>query len=247
MFTAITHESLLQAWEQSQPLCPSRRALALLAAVGESATEMPHWPAGRRDRRLFELRRLLFGERVAAGARCTACGAAVALQFGVSELLDAAECDGEWQTLEAAGVSIDWRLPNCGDLIELAELAAHSDAGAADFGAEWLRTRLLTARRGDVPVSADELPADAAAAICAAMAQADPIADVRLAIDCPECKATSEVLFDAGGFLWSELDAWARRELSDVHELARAYGWSQDEVFSLAQVRRQYYLELIGS
>jgi hypothetical protein len=55
------------------------------------------------------------------------------------------------------------------------------------------------------------------------------------------------VLFDAGSFFWSELGAWARRLLHEIHSLARAYGWSESEILTLSPARRQAYLELIGS
>ena len=78
------------------------------------------------------------------------------------------------------------------------------------------------------------------------MADADPQADVRLAVTCPSCGTGWEVPFDAGSFLWSEVEAWARRTLLEVHQLAAAYGWSEAEVLALGPRRRQAYLELVG-
>jgi hypothetical protein len=77
------------------------------------------------------------------------------------------------------------------------------------------------------------------------MAAADPRADVELALACPACAHEWTAAFDAAAFLWSELDAWTRRTLHDVHTLATAYGWTEAEVLALGR-RRHVYLELVG-
>jgi hypothetical protein len=46
-------------------------------------------------------------------------------------------------------------------------------------------------------------------------------------------------------FFWQELDDWADRVLRDVHELASAYGWPENEILALSPRRRQCYLDLI--
>src|SRR5438309_1235377 len=47
-------------------------------------------------------------------------------------------------------------------------------------------------------------------------------------------------------FFLSEVDAWARRTLHEVHQLAWSYGWSEAQIVALSPRRRQYYLELSG-
>ena len=46
--------------------------------------------------------------------------------------------------------------------------------------------------------------------------------------------------------LWSEIHAWARQLLRDVHALARAYGWREADILALSPTRRGIYLELLG-
>ncbi|MEK8172977.1 hypothetical protein NKH77_40185 [Streptomyces sp. M19] len=74
--------------------------------------------------------------------------------------------------------------------------------------------------------------------------RADPAADLTLNIACPECGAATRAELDVAAYLWTELDAWARDLLLDVHLLATAYGWSEPEVLALSPLRRRYYLEL---
>ena len=47
-------------------------------------------------------------------------------------------------------------------------------------------------------------------------------------------------------FVWEEVDAAARRLLGEVHALASAYGWSQEEILALGSQRRAAYMRLIA-
>lgn len=78
----------------------------------------------------------------------------------------------------------------------------------------------------------------------AAAEDADPGAELTLEIACPECGAATPAELDIAAYLWTELDAWARDLLLDVHLLASAYGWSEPEILALSPLRRRYYLEL---
>jgi hypothetical protein len=42
------------------------------------------------------------------------------------------------------------------------------------------------------------------------------------------------------------METYARRLLYDVHALASAYGWSEDEVLAVSPARRRCYLEMAG-
>jgi len=88
------------------------------------------------------------------------------------------------------------------------------------------------------------LPADLQAEIGAAMAAADPQADLQLALACPQCAHRWQPVFDIARFLWQELHAWALRTLRDVDTLAHAYHWAEADILALSPRRRQAYLEL---
>ena len=61
---------------------------------------------------------------------------------------------------------------------------------------------------------------------------------------CPACRTEFAVDLDIAGFVWAELRARAQRLLREVHVLALAYGWTEDEVLALGERRRAAYLEL---
>jgi hypothetical protein len=89
------------------------------------------------------------------------------------------------------------------------------------------------------------LPAELIEAVEAAMAQADPLAEVVVTLECPACAGAFDADLDLGSYVWAELDARARRLLLDVDILARAYGWTEPEVLALGEPRRAAYLRLV--
>ena len=62
-------------------------------------------------------------------------------------------------------------------------------------------------------------------------------------LTCPGCGSEWEDTLDLTLFVWAEIEARARRVLLDVHDLARAYGWTEDATLRLSERRRRLYLE----
>jgi hypothetical protein len=88
------------------------------------------------------------------------------------------------------------------------------------------------------------LPGGAAEGVAEAMSRLDPQADIRIEVVCPSCGHRSERLFDIGVFLWDEMQTWAVRTLREVHELAQAYGWREQDILAMSAARRSVYLAL---
>ena len=104
---------------------------------------------------------------------------------------------------------------------------------------------MIAARCGELEIAAAELPAQVWTAIAQRLAEADPQADVQLAMACPKCQHAWKTPLDIVSYFWSEIDAWAARLLHEIHTLASAYGWREAEVLALSPWRRRAYLELI--
>jgi len=143
---------------------------------------------------------------------------------------------------EAAALQIDvddyrvcFRLPNSADL-----LAANSQPGL-------LAQCLLSVDSPNENSDSDSLPAPVVDAIAERMAQADPQANVQLALTCPNCNHAWQTTFDIVSYFWAEINAWAIRILREVHTLARAYGWREADILALSPQRRQIYLNLVGA
>ena len=106
---------------------------------------------------------------------------------------------------------------------------------------------VVEARRESVPVPATDLAAAEVAALSAALAEADPGAELLLELQCPACERGWWELLDVATFLWAEVEVQARRLLREVHVLARAYGWREADVLALSPRRRRLYLEMVSA
>ncbi|MFF4346179.1 hypothetical protein [Streptomyces sp. NPDC001530] len=237
---------LLAAWDEGVTRPPVARPLALLAAAtGDGDETLASLSLGQREAVLLRLREQIFGERITALATCPACSERVEVCLSAAAVLgDSPETamDPAALTLEMNGYRVDFRLPDSRDA------AAAGDSPDVATARQVLLDRCVTVtdRDGRRRTGAD-VPPDVVAAVVERMAQLDPHADVGLALTCPTCARGWDAPFDAGAFLWSEVETWARRTLRQIHELALAYGWSEAETLGLSERRRQAYLELVGS
>ncbi|MEO6194249.1 MAG: phage baseplate protein [Thermoanaerobaculia bacterium] len=240
---AFSAQELLDAWERGLAEPPVRRALIVVAAACPEATfeDLARESVGRRDARLLTLREWTFGPRLVSLASCPACGERLETAFDVADIRTPESMVEEPLALTAGGFELTFRLPNSLDV------SAMTTAGDLDGARRRLLGRCLLAARdsegGDVPV--ERLPETALAAVAHRMAEADPQGDVELALDCPACRHSWLAAFDIASFFWTEIDAWARVLLHEIHILASAYGWREADILALSPWRRRSYLELI--
>jgi hypothetical protein len=225
----------LWLWEQALALGPVERALSLAAAAGADVDVLRTRPYGQTNARVLALRESMIGADLAATACCPACGSRV--EFTVP----AADLHVHTPALESSSVVageyvVDWRPPTPGDLLDA--------AGGADPETA-LRRRCLTARSTTgTLVDSATLPADIVELADTAMANADPLADIQVALTCPDCDAAFDADLDLGAFVWAEVEARARRLFHEVDVLARTYGWTEAEVLALSETRRAAYLRM---
>jgi len=239
-------QALLQAWEQLYGAAADARAVGLLQAVWPQA-DPGAWRSaslGTRDAALFRLHAALFGPQLQTLAQCPACGETLESQF------DCAQFCGEAPPLPVAATALrlreqDWeiefRLPSSDDVIALRDAPADPAVAVAAL----LHRCVLRVRQGGRDASAGELPSTLVAQLETRMAEQDPLADLRLALTCPACATAWAAAFDIGGYLWEAFDDWAQDLLSEVHQLARAYGWREADILALSPVRRRFYLDLV--
>jgi hypothetical protein len=241
---ALSALDLLTVWERGLDQPPVYQALALLAAAwpDESPTTLAELSIGERDARLLTLREWLFGPSLTSVAGCPTCGEQLELAFSVADIrAEPAGADAAVLHASAAGYTVDFRLPNSLDLL------ACADALDEDAARQTLLARCLTGSSHDGAATSSEiLPATVLDLVVTQMAAADPQADVQLALACPACGHTWQAAFDILAYLWSELHAWARRTLYDVHCLAAAYGWREADILALSPWRRQFYLGAVS-
>jgi hypothetical protein len=240
MVCAPDAKTLLSVWERAYGSSPTAQGLVLsaIAAPHESPERLVRWSIGRRDGALLTLRARLFGPDLRIRTTCPACNDGVELAFSVDDIRAAeAQEDSIASTLGTSDRRIRLRPPNSEDLFAVEGLTTAT-----------ARRRALIERcvqpetTDDAPWSPDEAEERL---VAERLAESDPQADIRLAVDCPACRHAWSAPFDIVSFLWKELDVWAQRLLADVHSLASAYGWSEESILEMSPWRRQAYLEML--
>ncbi len=247
---ALPPQQLLQVWEQGLNQPPVQQALLLLAAAcPETSTELlTQLSIGQRDTYLLTLREWLFGSEIVSLATCPQCGERLELMFNLADIRVSTHAETvEVLILNVANYQVQFRLPNSGDLIAMQTVSSYRDRQNIQAMRRFLLERcLLKVESQSLEVSVSDLSTDLQDAVVAKMAEADPQADVQLALCCPACNHQWQATFDIVAFLWSEINAWAYRTLREVHTLASAYGWREADILAMSPQRRQFYLEMVG-
>jgi hypothetical protein len=239
--------NLLTFWERGLSQSLIHRAVNLLALTYPEMTieQAASLSIGQRDRLLLALRERLFGSEMVSLATCPVCSDHLELRFHTSDLCNIPATESTTLALSVEGYDVEYRLPTSQDVMEIAYSATETTELVATKNLLLERCLLSVLHQGQ-PTSAKELPESVVEAIAAAMSQADPQADIQLALACPACGHQWQVLFDVVTFLWSEIHTWAKRVLREVHLLASAYGWREADILAMSPQRRQLYLEMIG-
>jgi hypothetical protein len=239
---ALTQADLLALWESGKALHPLDWGLL---AVNTMFPEMQpdsvaDWPIGRRNRALVEMQLACFGPALRGWTSCRRC--ADKLEFALDGLpLAESPLPEQGETIVVRGRT--FRLPTSRDL---ALIAPEDDSGKAAVALVemcWINGDTEPVERSfptEIDWSEEDLDA-----IGDEMALADPLGEIMLHFDCPECGEAFDDSLDLSTFLRAEIEGRAKRLLREVHMLASAYGWREAEILSLNPARRQFYLEMV--
>jgi hypothetical protein len=236
---ALSQSDLLQIWETGAGVDSVSRAVVLAAAAGagtfEAASDLP---IGVRDALLVELRSSCFGDDLECLATCPQCGEDLDVAVPASDLRRPEPAEPV-ATVEVGGRRVRIRALTSRDVLGM-------DPARGDARSRLLRRCVLDVDGQDVGQGDDVADAILSAA-ATALPRLDPQADLRVDLACAVCGHSWTAPFDVPGQVWAEVDDFARRLLADVHALAQAYGWREDDVLRLSPARRRFYLEAICS
>jgi hypothetical protein len=241
---SLSSSELLEIWERGQVQTQVQRGIALLASAYPelNTDELAKLPIGKRDSLLLGMRASTFGPRLECLATCPRCSERLELALDVQDVMAAEAEQTEMLSINEAGFEVRFRQPNSLDLVAIGDLR-----DLAAIRQLLIERCLVEAVRMSGEISLDKLPAEVTDAMVKRMAEADPQADVQLALSCPACGHEWLSAFDILSFFWDEINVLSRRLLHDVHVLARAYCWSEAEILNMSPWRRQAYLDLVAS
>ncbi len=223
---------ILSLWERAVGRTRRDRDEALLADAGRPRA------LGERNRALLAIRAALFGRDWPLRSECPACGGACEFTIdgdALAESLSAAPPTGGG-SIEWHGREVALRAPTADDLDGI--------AGEADIAsaAQALLARCLPADVDPAALAEEEIDL-----LVDRIESLDPAASIDFALICPDCRHQWPAPVDVAGAVWTEVQRAAERSLTEVDALARAYGWSEEEVVSLSPVRRAAYLQLVAA
>jgi hypothetical protein len=239
---APTAIEALAVWERGQARGPAQRGLELLALAHPDATidALADLSIGARNAVLLVLYDAMFGSHIEGCADCPACAEPMETSFAVADLVSSVRGDGVPQ-LSVGNYRVGLRLLTSRDLIAAAEAKPEDRRGAL-----FARCVVSAHVKGE-ELAAAALPPDVVQAAARTLSDADPQADIQLSLSCAACGHRWAAPFDILHFLWTKLEAWAKRQLREIHVLASAYGWREAEILALSPLRRAHYLELVES
>jgi hypothetical protein len=218
------------------------RCVVVADATGPRADVMRSLSVGDREALLWHLRRITFGPVIDAVVDCGACGEKLDLTLDVFDLVQDPYPDWPPEHTEAmAGHMVTFRVPTGADTEAIAGLARADPAAAG---------RALAARCVSLVDGLDVTDAsldEVRPAVSERLAALDPQAETVLAVACPECAGSTDVLLDAAGYLVEEVTRRAQFLYEEIHTLAWYYHWSEHDILSMPAPRRHRYLELIES
>jgi hypothetical protein len=230
----LNDRDLLQLCEQGSSMHPlDRGLLALSAALPDvSLGTLADWPLGRLNAALIVLRCACFGPRLQAWIACVRCAEKLEFELDGRALAQRAE-DADYSKPVAVNGQT-FRLPTTRDV---ACVVQESDPERAALR---LAEACLVARDDSSASAATDLEE-----VGRQMSLADPMAEILVNLPCPACGHENNPHLDIGSFLWTEMEARAKRLLLEVHLLASAYGWTEQAILSLSGQRRAAYLEMV--
>ena len=254
MPVTVSEGALLAAWEAGVGRRAPQQALILLTSAADPARRdaVGLLPVGIRNTLLLALHRECFGARLDCVADCPNCGGALEFGLDVDDITGGSDMSDVDEWLATFSEQQTRPLVLRDDEFEVAVLPPTGADLVAVGSVEPGQARQELLARCLVDASADvfELPeprlAELIETIGDGLAEADPHSVIEFEPSCAECEHRWSVELDVVGFVWAEVDAWARRLLTEVHILASAYGWTEFDVLSVGSSRRQFYLQAVA-
>lgn len=244
----LTDEDILYLWESNIDSHPMDKALAILSrALPEfNRDQLAYLTQGKRDNLLLQVRQSTFGDRLQSFAQCPECGKVAEFPLSCERLCRCYNVIMDISRVisdnDEGRVSV--RLSN-GKGLERVELYQYKNKFEEKNVV--YHKRVYKTNAGLAQSLAQPLPYEIDFTLNQSLANADPLPELIIAIDCPSCNCQWQAALDVISMLWKEIAMAATQVIQEVHELALAYGWREQDVLALTSMRRAAYLKLLAS
>jgi hypothetical protein len=199
------------------------------------------WTTARRTQALLTIAIRTSGSDLELGVTCPnlACGELLELPIRLTDF----EQDNVPDNIQCRtddGVMLTLRLPNGDDQRRWFRLGLAEDA-------DWavMATDLITAVDGQPLEAGNSDVADWLKHIEQALQASDPLTDLSIETSCPHCDRHFSVDVDLEKELLMLLEQRQPQLLNEIHSIASAYHWSEEQIMNLRPARRQQYLARI--
>lgn len=218
--------------------------LLLRVGDGEPAPDQElRLTAGDRERILLAICARLLGAEADLVVSCPGCRELVELAVCFRDLIALRpSASADRHSLKARDG--DWSaelLPPTGAALER---ALAQGPGAERRLLEDCLISLRDAQGRNVP--ATTLPPECEAELAEKLLALDPLAECRIALECPHCSVSFDTLLDGFALLKSALGG-AEALYGDVYRMARAYHWSEADILALPLAKRARYLAIAAA
>jgi hypothetical protein len=176
-----------------------------------------------------------YGSRIESTVNCDKCKAPYDMDFSLEELIS--HVDSEARQMEGSPDDV-FKLPDgCRFRLPTGEDECAVLGMSPEEAEKALLERCVVGSNQDYDSEA----------LQAAMRDIAPVLDMDMDACCPECDCKQTVHFDIQYYLLHKLMQGKRQLAYEVHRLARAYGWSLNEILGLPRSVRRMYVELVES
>lgn len=245
---ASRHADLDINFDLPRPALVTELLSSCLSGVdGEAinAQSLWQWTVCERLQGLLAIANASTGANTAAIAVCSNadCREQVELQLGLSSFADE-EPANKFDWLSPEGEKISCRLPTGQDQLAWQN---HAQAGhdAQHNNELWLAKRLIEHIKNQ---STSAHLSDAwIDSLGIALNAADPLTSLDIDVSCPFCHQRLRVDVDLEQLLIEGLRLQQRRLIEQIHRLANAYHWSENDIASLPSWRRERYLARVAA
>jgi len=243
---SLSNGDIINVWERGQYQHLLDRAITVLRAGYPEMTrdQLASLTIGQRDGWLLNLREKTFGSHIRGFAVCPQCNDELEFTLFTDDIRMSGEplSIGEERSfdLTTENVKLSFRLPTSRDI------AAAAGSEATETAQNVIIQRCIIETSADgKPIAVEDLSPEVVEKLAEYMSECDPQAEVLFNLECPTCRHKWDKIFDILTFLWEEISMYSKSLLQEVHSLATAYGWREEDILSMSSARRQYYLQMV--